>query len=90
MLEKYNSRIGYPDMLGRATSGYEMQKITATTTTTTTTAAAAAAAAAATAAAVAATTTTTTTLLISATRISFKFLSVIHIYIKNIFSLSIN
>ena len=87
MLEKYNSRIGYPDMLGRATSGYEMQKITATTTTTTTTAAAAAAAAAA---AVAATTTTTTTLLISATRISFKFLSVIHIYIKNIFSLSIN
>ena len=87
MLKKYNSRIGYPDMLGRATSGYEMQKITATTTTTTTTAAAAAAAAAA---AVAATTTTTTTLLISATRISFKFLSVIHIYIKNIFSLSIN
>ena len=87
MLEKYNSRIGYPDMLGRATSGYEMQKITATTTTTTTTAAAAAAA---TAAAVAATTTTTTTLLISATRISFKFLSVIHIYKKNIFSLSIN
>ena len=75
MLEKYNSRIGYPDMLGRATSGYEMQKITATTTTTTTAAAAAAAAA------VAATTTTTTTLLISATRISFKFLSVIHIYI---------
>ena len=87
MLEKYNSRIGYPDMLGRATSGYEMQKITATTTTTTTTTAAAAAAAAA--AAVAAT-TTTTTLLISATRISFKFLSVIHIYKKNIFSLSIN
>ena len=86
MLKKYNSRIGYPDMLGRATSGYEMQKITATTTTTTTTAAAAAAAAAA----VAATTTTTTTLLISATRISFKFLSVIHIYKKNIFSLSIN
>ena len=71
MLKKYNSRIGYPDMLGRATSGYEMQKITATTTTTTTTAAAAAAAAAA----------TTTTLLISETRISFKFLSVIHIYI---------
>ena len=88
MLEKYNSRIGYPDMLGRATSGYEMQKITATTTTTTTTTTAAAAAAAA-AAAVAAT-TTTTTLLISATRISFKFLSVIHIYKKNIFSLSIN
>ena len=85
MLEKYNSRIGYPDMLGRATSGYEMQKITATTTTTTTAAAAAAAAAAAVAA-----TTTTTTLLISATRISFKFLSVIHIYKKNIFSLSIN
>ena len=64
MLKKYNSRIGYPDMLGRATSGYEMQKITATTTTTTTTAAAAA---------------TTTTLLISETRISFKFVSVIHI-----------
>ena len=82
MLKKYNSRIGYPDMLGRATSGYEMQKITATTTTTTTTTAAAAAAVAA--------TTTTTTLLISATRISFKFLSVIHIYKKNIFSLSIN
>ena len=82
MLKKYNSRIGYPDMLGRATSGYEMQKITATTTTTTTTTVAAAAAVAA--------TTTTTTLLISATRISFKFLSVIHIYKKNIFSLSIN
>ena len=48
-----------------------MQKITATTTTTTAAAAAAAAAA-----------TTTTTLLISETRISFKFLSVIHIYIK--------
>ena len=71
MLKKYNSRIGYPDMLGRATSGYEMQKITATTTTTTTTTTAAAAAAT--------TTTTTTTLLISETRISFKFLSVIHI-----------
>ena len=72
MLKKYNSRIGYPDMLGRATSGYEMQKITATTTTTTTTTTTAAAAAAT-------TTTTTTTLLISETRISFKFLSVIHI-----------
>ena len=72
MLKKYNSRIGYPDMLGRATSGYEMQKITATTTTTTTTTTTATAAAAT-------TTTTTTTLLISETRISFKFLSVIHI-----------
>ena len=37
MLKKYNSRKGYPDMLGRATSGYEMQTITATTTTTITT-----------------------------------------------------
>ena len=36
MLKKYNSRKGYPDMLGRATSGYEMQTITTTTTTTTT------------------------------------------------------
>ena len=62
MLKKYNSRKGYPDMLGRATSGYEMQTITATTTTTITT-----------------TTTTTTILLISERRISFKFLSVIHI-----------
>ena len=49
-------------MLGRATSGYEMQTITATTTTTITT-----------------TTTTTTILLISERRISFKFLSLIHI-----------
>ena len=67
MLKKYNSRKGYPDMLGRATSGYEMQTITATTTTTITTTT------------ITTTTTTTTILLISERRISFKFLSVIHI-----------
>ena len=70
MLKKYNSRKGYPDMLGRATSGYEMQTITATTTTTTTTI---------TTTTITTTTTTTTILLISERRISFKFLSVIHI-----------
>ena len=74
MLKKYNSRKGYPDMLGRATSGYEMQTITAATTTTTTTTTTTI-----TTTTITTTTTTTTILLISERRISFKFLSVIHI-----------